>query len=71
MIQIVFKKIPYMSEIYKSFEEVTNEKSIGKWIVLSGTIIQSTQVNFILFLRKELCKKVKYSSAINVANSTE
>lgn len=33
-----------MEEIYKKFDEITNEKSIGKWIVLSGTIIQATQV---------------------------
>lgn len=44
-INIVFKKIPYMTEIYKKFDEINNEKSIGKWIVLSGTIIQATQVN--------------------------
>ncbi len=43
-----------MAEIYKKFDEITNEKNIGKWTVLSGTIIQATQVILQLYKKKTL-----------------
>jgi DNA replicative helicase MCM subunit Mcm2 (Cdc46/Mcm family) len=41
-VQVQVKYIPYTARIYKTFSQL-NSDQIGKWVVLTGTVIQAMQ----------------------------